>query len=83
MKSSFASAALAALVSLTFGGELKLAEDGKALADIVIAERPDRAAMFGAYEVSNILHQVTGAGFRIVRDSEPPSGRKEKCMKSR
>ena len=77
MKSSFASAALAALVSLTFGGELKLAEDGKALADIVIAERPDRAAMFGAYEVSNILHQVTGAGFRIVRDSEPPSGRKE------
>ena len=52
-------------------GEVKLAEDGRALADIVIAEKASVAAQFGARDLQWHLKKMTGADFRIIRDTEP------------
>ena len=58
-------------------GRVVLAENGLALADIVIAAKPTRVAQFAAYELQALLRQATGADFAIVKDSEKPSGRYE------
>ena len=52
-------------------GEVKLAEGGQALADIVIAEKASVAAQFGALDLKWHLRKMTGADFRIIRDTEP------------
>ena len=54
-------------------GEVKLAEGGQALADIVIAEKASVAAQFGALDLKWHLRKMTGADFRIIRDTEPQS----------
>lgn len=50
---------------------VRLAEDGKALADIVVAADADKAARFGALELAWHLKEMTGADFRIITDAEP------------
>ena len=56
----------AGAVGSAFAGKVQLAKDGKALAEIVIAEQADRAARFGAQDLAWHLKEITGAEFRIV-----------------
>jgi len=67
--------ALAALVGCTLlpGGtrKVRLAENGTALADIVVAADADKAARFGAADLAWHLKEITGAEFRIITDAEP------------
>lgn len=65
-------AALAAVPARA--GEIKLAENGKALAKIVIAGQCDRAARFAADDLKWHLDEMTGADFEIVTDAEPSAG---------
>ena len=51
-------------------GSVKLAEDGKALAEIVIADKATKAAQFGAQDLKWHLDKITGGDFRIVKAGE-------------
>ena len=50
-------------------GELTLAEDGKAVADVAIGVNPTKIAQFAAKELKFHLDEITGGDFKIVEDS--------------
>ena len=56
---------------------VRLAEDGKAIAEIVISARAGRSVRFGAEDLKWHLKKMTGADFAVVTDDAPPSGRYE------
>lgn len=49
---------------------IRLAEGGKALAKIVVADKADKAARFGALDLKWHLDRMTGGSFEIVTDAE-------------
>ncbi|MBO7721786.1 MAG: DUF4838 domain-containing protein [Kiritimatiellae bacterium] len=63
-------AALVAFMAGSAAGETKLAENGKALAKIVIAKDCVRAAKFAADDLKWHLDGITGANFEIVTDDQ-------------
>ena len=73
----------AVALGLAFGcrsfwpGEVQLAKDGKALADIVIAADADRATKFAALDLKYHLDRITGGDFAILADTNAPTGRYE------
>ena len=48
-----------------------IVEDGQPRAEIVVAEKPARAAEFGACELQNYIEKITGCQLKIVA---APSG---------
>ena len=74
-------AAVAAMVvgccGLCGAGKVKLAENGKPLADIVSAADAGKSVRFGAEDLKGHLRKITGADFAIVTDDAAPSGRYE------
>lgn len=73
VSSAFA-AMLAVFSCIATAGEVKLAENGKALAKIVIAENCDRAAKFAADDLKWHLEEMSGARFEIVTDKAAAAG---------
>ena len=61
-------------------GEVRLAEGGRALARIVIAEKATRPAQFGALDLQWHLKKMTGADFPIVTDAEATSPLTSICV---
>ena len=59
---------LAALCPLASAAEPFLIKDGKPRAEIVIAEKPARAAEFGAQELQKYLEKITGCRLAIVAE---------------
>jgi hypothetical protein len=57
---------LALLLPAASDAKLFLVENGKPNAEIVIAEKPARAAEFGAKELQTYLEKITGARLEIV-----------------
>ena len=53
---------------------VKLSEDGKALAEIVIGEYPTKSAQFGASDLAWHLKKITGADFKVVTADKAGSG---------
>ena len=47
-----------------------LAKDGKACAQIIVAAKPTRSAMFAAYELKWHLDKITGGDFKIVKEDK-------------
>lgn len=66
MKTRAITAALVLFSGILSAATLKLSENGKPLADIVIDPKADRAARFAAMELQHHLKQITGGEFRIV-----------------
>ena len=64
----FGAALVAGCCCLCSGEKVKLAEDGQAKAQIVIAKEATRAAKFGAMDLKWHLDKITGADFPIVTD---------------
>ena len=52
--------------------EKVIVENGKPRAEIIIAEKPARAAEFGAQELQTYLEKISGARIKIV--TEPTAG---------
>ena len=50
--------------------QVALAENGKPLAEIVLAKDADRAAKFAAYELKWHLDRITGGSFAIVKEDK-------------
>jgi len=77
MKHVFLTAGALAMAALsTVAAEtaaVKLAEGGKARAQIVVAAQADKAARFGAQELKHHLDAITGGDFKIVTDEEASS----------
>ena len=74
---------LAGALSLFFTGcsfngqtsrSVPLTKDGAPAAKIVIAEKPAKAAHFGALELQNHLKMITGMEFPIITDAQPQTG---------
>ncbi|MBI4025404.1 MAG: DUF4838 domain-containing protein [Verrucomicrobia bacterium] len=62
------------LRQLSVEGDVALAQDGRALATIVLADKcrlPERTA---ALELAAYLHRITGASFRMIKESEAAPG---------
>lgn len=75
MKTFFKGFSIAfALAAASLGCEktqtAQLAKDGKACAQIVVAAKPTRAAMFAAYELKWHLDRITGGDFKIVKEDK-------------
>lgn len=72
MKSGILSLGLLGSLFLSFHEThaLVLVEKGKPQATIILAQRPNRAAQFAAYELQWHIQQMTGALLPIVHDNE-------------
>ena len=72
---TFSAILLTGVAALTVrADEIRLAENGRALAEIVIADEAVNAARFGAVELAAHLKAVTGAEFPVVTDSARHAG---------
>ena len=72
MMAALGAAVAAGCCCLCTGEKVRLAEDGKAKALIVIAKDASRAAQFGAMDLKWHLDKITGADFQIVTDDKLP-----------
>ena len=70
----------AGAVGSAFAGEVQLAKDGKACAEIVVAETADRAALFAAQDLKYHLDRMTGGDFRIVTDAAADAASYRICV---
>ncbi len=58
------------------GAEYTLVKDGKPQAEIVLAEKPVKAAQLGAFELQEHIKQITGATLPIVKGKPQGQGLK-------
>jgi len=58
-------------VGAAHGEGLTLVDNGKAIASIVLAAQPTRAAQFAAAELQYHLRKMTGATVPLVKDTDP------------
>ncbi len=71
LRASLALLALLCTAASARGERLTLVEDGRAVASIVLAARPTRAAQFAAAELQYHVARMTGATVPIVSDAAP------------